>query len=152
MRHGRRIRTCVEDSMMKNDKRFAPAVVIVDGDHAIRSALTFSLELAGYAVDSYPSGEALLQEQAMPAEACMIIDYGLPGINGLQLLRALRARRVTSPAILLATNPTRSLRAQAHAAGTPIVEKPLLTEDLEKSVSRAFETGACPAQAEAAMP
>jgi FixJ family two-component response regulator len=138
--------------MIENDKRFAPPVVIVDGDHAIRSALTFSLELAGYAVDSYPSGEALLQEQAMPMDACMIIDYGLPGINGLQLLRALRTRHVTSPAILLATNPTRNLRAQAHAAGTPIVEKPLLTEDLEKSVRRAFETAAGPARFEAALP
>jgi FixJ family two-component response regulator len=132
----------MEDSMIGNDKRLAPPVVIVDGDHAIRSALTFSLELAGYAVDSYPSGEALLQGQAMPANACMIIDYGLPGIDGLQLLRALRTRHVRSPAILLATNPTRSLRAQARAAGAPIVEKPLLTEDLEKCVSEAFETAA----------
>lgn len=125
--------------MIANDKTFSPYLVIVDGDLAIRSALTFSFELGGFAVNSFPSGEALLQERVLPADACLIIDYELPGINGLQLLRALRMRHVTSPAILITTNPTRRLRADAETAGVPIVEKPLLTEDLEESVYRALE-------------
>lgn len=133
--------------MIASDTTLSPQLIIVDGDLAIRSALTFSLELGGFAVDSYASGEALLRESVLPDDACMIIDYELPGINGLQLLRALRLRRVTSPAILTATNPTRRLRAEARAAGTPIVEKPLLTEDLEKSVHRAFKSAAGRTQA-----
>jgi two-component system response regulator FixJ len=87
----------------------------------------------------------------LPTDACMIIDYELPGINGLQLLRALRLRHVTSPAILITTNPTRRLRAEAQAAGMPIVEKPLLTEDLERSVHRAFEQASSPAYHEKAI-
>ena len=128
--------------MIENEKAFSPHLVIVDGDLAIRSALTFSLELGGYVVDSYASGEALLEERVLPTETCMIIDYELPGINGLQLLKALRMRHATSPAILLATNPTRRLRAEAQATGIPIVEKPLLTEDLEEAVHKAFEDAA----------
>ena len=131
--------------MIASGKPFSQRLVLVDGDLAIRSALTFSLELGGFAVDSYPSGEALLQEEAFPTAACLIIDYELPGINGLQLLCALRTRHVTSPAILITTNPTRRLRAEAQAAGIPIVEKPLLTEDLEKSVYRALEGPISPA-------
>jgi two-component system response regulator FixJ len=134
-----------------NDTILSQHLIIVDGDLAIRSALTFSLELGGFAVDSYPSGEALLQERVLPTDACMIIDYELPGINGLQLLRALRLRHVTSPAILVTTNPTRRLRAEAQAAGMPIVEKPLLTEDLERSVHRAFEQASSPAYHEKAI-
>src|SRR5581483_12348865 len=42
-----------EDTMIENEKAFSPHLVIVDGDLAIRSALTFSLELGGYVVDSY---------------------------------------------------------------------------------------------------
>lgn len=125
--------------MTASGKPFSQRLLIVDGDLAIRSALTFSLELNGFAVDSYSSGEAILQEEALPSEACLIIDYDLPGIDGLQLLRALRTRHVVSPAILITTNPTRRLRAEAQAAGIPIVEKPLLTEDLEKSVRKAFK-------------
>jgi two-component system response regulator FixJ len=137
--------------MITHDKKPSQHLVVVDGDLAIRSALTFSLELGGFAVESYPSGEALLQEHVLPTDVCLIIDYELPGINGLQLLRALRLRHVTSPAILITTNPTRRLRAEAHAAGMPIVEKPLLTEDLEKSVHTAFEDAASPAYREKAI-
>lgn len=137
--------------MIANDKTLLQHLVIVDGDLAIRSALTFSLELGGFAVESYSSGEALLQERALPTDTCMIIDYELPGINGLQLLRALRLRHVTSPAILITTNPTRRLRAEAETAGIPIVEKPLLTEDLERSVHRAFEDAARTAYLEKAV-
>lgn len=137
--------------MITHDKKPSQHLVVVDGDLAIRSALTFSLELGGFAVDSYPSGEALLQARALPTDACMIIDYELPGINGLQLLRALRLRHVTSPAILITTNPTRRLQAEAQAAGVPIVEKPLLTEDLEQTVHRAFEDAASPAYRDEAV-
>ena len=125
--------------MLGNIHPSFPHLLIVDADVAIRNALTFALELSGFVVDSYPSAEALLQEQTLPADACLIIDYELPGINGLQLLRSLRMRRVESAAILITTNPTRKLRAEAQAAGIPIVEKPLLTEDLERTLHRVFE-------------
>lgn len=130
--------------MLATEKPFSKHLIVVDGDPAIRNALTFSLELGGFAVDCYSNGEALLQEEVLPSGACLIIDYDLSGINGLHLLRALRARHVMSPAILIATNPTRRMRAEAEAAGTPIVEKPLLTEDLEKSVHMAFEAAKRP--------
>jgi FixJ family two-component response regulator len=138
--------------MPATEKHLSKHLVVVDGDPAIRSALTFSLELGGFAVDCYSHGEALLQEKVLPAEACLIIDYDLPGINGLHLLRALRALHVTSPAILIATNPTRRMRAEAEAAGAPIVEKPLLTEDLEKRVRMAFEAAKRPVRIGEGLP
>jgi FixJ family two-component response regulator len=126
-------------SMPSSSQSSAPHVVIVDSDVAIRNALTFALEMDGFTVESHPGGEALLQQCAWPARTCLIIGHELSGLNGLELLQALRMRKVTAAAVLTMTNPTRRHRAEAAAAGVPIVEKPLLSEELEKAVHDAIE-------------
>ena len=69
---------------------------------------------------------------------CLVLDYNLPGIDGLDLLERLRAAEVTLPAILITTNPRKALRARAALAGVQIVEKPLLTDALRDSVNAAL--------------
>jgi FixJ family two-component response regulator len=64
----------------------------------------------------------------------MVIDYKLPGADGLSLLSDLRERGVTLPAILITSHPTQSLRRRAAAATAPIVEKPLLGDVLSNAV------------------
>jgi FixJ family two-component response regulator len=63
-----------------------------------------------------------------------VLDYNLPGIDGLDLLERLRAAEVNLPAILITTNPRRALRLQAAIVGAQIIEKPLLTDALRDSV------------------
>jgi hypothetical protein len=50
----------------------------------------------------------------------------------------LRRRNVTLPALLITTNPNRSLRNAARAADVPIVEKPLLGDTLLRSIRAAL--------------
>ena len=121
-----------------------PTIIVVDDDAAVRSSLKFMLELDGYTVDTHESGEALTARTWLPRRACLVLDYALPGMNGLQLLHVLRSRNVDLPAVLITTNPTRSLRAEAAAAGAPIVEKPLLSNALLRSVERALAGGRDP--------
>jgi len=116
-----------------------PHVVIVDRDIAILNALTFALEMAGFTAESYPDGAALPPHCDWPVRTCLIVSYELGGTNGLELLKVLRRRKVTAPAVLIITNPTRRHRAAAVADGITIVEKPLLNEDLEKAVRHALE-------------
>jgi FixJ family two-component response regulator len=117
-----------------------PMVVIVDDDAAVREALAFTLELEGFAVAGLETGEALLR-QSLPVEgACLLIDERLPGISGLEALLRLRARRVTLPAILMTSHPDRLLRAAAHTAGVPILEKPLFAEVLTLAVRAALRS------------
>ncbi len=126
--------------MQTRPHQAAPRIAVIDGDPAVRSALAFCLELDGYAVEGYASAEAAVSKLA--TAACLVLDDRLPGMRGLQLVRTLREKGLTLPAILVATNPTRRLRAEARAAGISIVEKPLLTEALEDSVRRALEAAA----------
>jgi FixJ family two-component response regulator len=115
-----------------------PLVLIVDDDSALRSALKFALELEGFRVDACDSGEALLAYDLPDDDACLVIDERLPGVNGLEALRQLRARDVALPAVLITTNPQPTLRAAAAAAGVPIVEKPLLNDALLGSIRAAL--------------
>jgi FixJ family two-component response regulator len=64
----------------------------------------------------------------------------MPGMNGLDLISELRARRIDTPAILITSHPNQTLRDRAAVAGIPIVEKPLLNSLLDhvrRTVSQA---------------
>ncbi|MEW5685388.1 MAG: response regulator [Pseudomonadota bacterium] len=116
-----------------------PAVLVVDDDAAVRSALAFSLELQGLDVTTCESGEALLLSDLPAADACLVIDERLPGISGMETVRRLRDRNVALPAILITTNPGPGLREAAREAGVPIVEKPLIGDALVAAICRALK-------------
>ena len=118
-----------------------PTIVVVDDDKAVRSALTFAFELDGFRVEAHASGEALCAA-GVPSRGCLVLDYELPGMNGLDLLRRLRAQAVALPAVLITTQPKRAVRLEAAAAGVPIVEKPLMSNALLECVQRALEEAA----------
>jgi FixJ family two-component response regulator len=112
-----------------------PIVCVVDDDADLLGALRFALEIDGYAVRAYASGEALLAESdPTRGAACLVLDYLLPGMNGIDLLEALRRRGVTSPAILITTHPASLLRRRAAKLGVRIVEKPLFGENLARAI------------------
>jgi two-component system, LuxR family, response regulator FixJ len=109
-------------------------VLVVDDDSALAESLQFAMELEGFKVQTFADAESLLSARAYPKRGCLVIDVKLPGIDGLELLKQLRARGVTLPAVLITTNPTSSLRVHAAAAAAPIVEKPLLQDELIDTV------------------
>jgi two-component system, LuxR family, response regulator FixJ len=113
-------------------------VVVVDDDIAVRNSLKFSLEIDGYAVQAYAGASEPLDKADLAGRGCLVIDYNLPGTDGLTVLARLRARGVLMPAILITSHPSPGLRARAAAAGVPIVEKPLLGNALLDAVHDAF--------------
>jgi FixJ family two-component response regulator len=101
--------------------------VVVDDDAAIRKALQFALEQEGYAVRVYASAEALLEEADIHADACLVVDYRMPGMNGLDLLEVLRSRALLMKAILISPAISPEMRRRGSAYGVQaFVEKPLI--------------------------
>lgn len=117
----------------------APTILLVDDDLAVLRAMHFSLELEGYLVDPHASAETLAARDDFPAKGCLVVDYNLPGMDGLALLACLRSRLVRLPAILITSNPGRDLKRRAVAAGVAIVEKPLLGDALTDGVRTALD-------------
>jgi len=117
-----------------------PLVVIVDDDPAICSSLAFSLQTEGFSVRSYASGTELLGDALTTEASCLVIDYQLPGMNGLDLVAELRRRQVAAPAILITTHPSITIRERAAAAGVAVIEKPLLSDALFHEIHAALHT------------
>ena len=115
-----------------------PVVFLVDDDPAVAHAVQFSFDLEGLDVRSFSDAESLLASGDLPQRGCLILDYNLPGADGLELLDRLRANGVRMPAVLITTNPRTLLRARAATAGVPIIEKPLLTDALLTAVRSAL--------------
>lgn len=111
-----------------------PVVLVIDGDPAVRNSLKFALEIEGFSVRVYSSGAELLDERDMPESGCIVTDYHLPGMNGLDLLARLGERNVALPAILIATHPSATIRNRAMLAGVRLIEKPLLSDTLFQGI------------------
>jgi FixJ family two-component response regulator len=121
-----------------------PIVLVIDDDPGVRSSLKFALEVEGFAVRTYPTGSDLLDEEDMPESGCVVADYHLPGMNGLDLLARLRDRKVSLPAILITTDPSAEVRGRAATAGVRLVEKPLLSDALFQGIRAALGEAARP--------
>ena len=109
-------------------------ILLVADDPAMRGAIAFALEIAGFDVGTYAGGEAVLAEPSLPGGACLVIDHRLPRIDAIALLRSLRARGARTPAIVITSNPTRALRHQIEEARACLIEKPLLGDALAMAI------------------
>src|SRR5215203_2086908 len=99
-------------------------VLIVEDDEAVRNSLKFALELEGLDVRLYRSGPELLDSH-LPDSGCLVVDYHMPGMNGVELMDRLRTRSVALPAILITTKITDQMRDRATRSGfAEVIEKP----------------------------
>lgn len=119
-----------------------PLLILVEDDAALVDSLSFAFELEGFRVRSYFLPETLLDGALPEGAACMVVDLNLPGMDGIRLIDELRARGDAVPAVLITTHPTAQTRAEATDRGLPIVEKPLLTDDLLQQVRTLLPGGA----------
>jgi two-component system, LuxR family, response regulator FixJ len=116
-----------------------PALIVVDDDAAVRHSLKFALEMDGFAVWLYADASEVLDEPNLPTYGCLLIDYYLPDLNGLELLAKLRRHGVALPALLTTGHPSIALRRRVRQAGIRLVEKPLLGDGLADMIRDSLE-------------
>jgi two-component system, LuxR family, response regulator FixJ len=117
-------------------------ILILDDDTAVRNSLKFSLEAEGFSVRAYASPNELLNETSLPHPSCLIVNYNMPAMNGLEFVARLRDRHLSMPVILATGHLSDNIRRRAAAAGVFTIEKPFLGNRLFEFVERAFEQGA----------
>ena len=115
-------------------------VVFVDDDEAVLAVLTAYFRSLGYRTRGYDGGAALLEGlQWSPEIDCIVTDVKMPGMDGLEVLAALRARGVLSPVVLMTGHGDITLAVQAMKAGAfDFLEKPLNPEKLGEIVKSAI--------------
>ena len=116
-------------------------VLVLDDDSAVRDSLKFSLEIEGFEVRTYASPMDLLNDEALLAASCLIVDYHMPTMNGLDVVARLRNRRRSMPAILVTSHPDSGIRERAVAAGVVLVEKPFRGAFLMDCIRAALDPG-----------
>jgi FixJ family two-component response regulator len=94
-----------------------PLVAVVDDDESVRMALASLLRSVGFAVLLFSSAEELLHRQNLPSIRCLILDWRMPGMDGLQLQNYLIANGWRVPIIFLTAHRSEEGRAQALTGG-----------------------------------
>jgi two-component system response regulator MprA len=95
----------------------AVRILIVDDDRALRDALRRALVLGGYDTVPADSGEAALLEVASSPPDAVVLDIGLPDIDGLEVCRRLRGAGNRVPVLMLTARDAVSDRIDGLDAG-----------------------------------
>jgi len=92
-------------------------ILVVDDDRALRDALRRALSLAGYEVVLAETGQHGLTQTAGTAPDAVVLDVGLPDLDGLEVCRRLRQSGNRVPVLMLTARDTVSDRIDGLDAG-----------------------------------
>ena len=100
-------------------------VYIVEDDEAVARSVAALLQLCGYETEHFASADLLLERVGALRPGCLLIDYALPGWNGLAALAELRARGHRWPAIMMTGHDLEVVEGEARRWGVRcVIEKP----------------------------
>jgi two-component system response regulator FixJ len=127
-------------------------IYVVDDDEAVRQSLAFLLGSAGLAVRLYDSAASFLAGLSGVSGGCLITDIRMPGMSGLELLHALKAKSCRLPTIVITGHGDVPLAVEAMKAGAiDFIEKPFDQEVLLGAVKTALERGGGASEEERAV-
>jgi two-component system response regulator MprA len=92
-------------------------VLVVDDDRALRDALRRTLSLAGYDVELAENGQHGLSRVAAASPDAVVLDVGMPGIDGLEVCRTLREAGNRVPILMLTARDAVADRIDGLDAG-----------------------------------
>jgi two-component system response regulator QseB len=109
----------------------APAVLLVEDDRELAALLARLLADEGYAVDHAPDGQRGLHLALTGRYDVLVVDRGLPAVEGLDLLGRLRRRGVSTPTLVLSARGTARDRVEGLDAGAEdYLAKPFDVDEL----------------------
>lgn len=118
----------------------SPIVFLVDDDEAIRKSLTRALSKRDFEVKSFGSADEFLNAYDNSQIGCLILDYGLPGMNGLELQKLLLKNGFIIPIIFITGHGGVPESVEAMKMGAiDFLEKPFRQIELIKCINLALE-------------
>ncbi len=112
-------------------------VVLVEDDALVRKLLEKRLIAAGWLVSGLRDGRGLLAHLGSHPADLILIDLGLPHIDGLALVENLRANGIDTPVMILTAYDLPHLHATVRSTGAnELVRKPYDPEELLRRMQR----------------
>ena len=115
-------------------------IFVVDDDADVLGSLRFLLETEGYAVKTFANGAELLSSRLPGPGDCLVLDYKMEGMNGLELVREIRDRHISTPVVIITVYE--GAVAKAAALGLQhVILKPHIEESLITHIQAALREG-----------
>jgi two-component system response regulator MprA len=106
-------------------------LLVVDDDPSVREALALVLDLNGFDVTTAVDGRDAIRALAVAAPDAMILDVLMPGLDGLEVCRRIRATGDRTPVLMLTARAEVSERVAGLEAGADdYLAKPFVREEL----------------------
>jgi two-component system, NtrC family, nitrogen regulation response regulator NtrX len=117
----------------------ADSILIVDDERGIRETLRGVMEDEGFAADAVATGEECLKALERRAYGCVLLDVWLPGIDGLETLKQLRAAGSDCAVVIISGHGNIETAVRATKLGAfDFIEKPLSIERTVLTVRNAL--------------
>jgi FixJ family two-component response regulator len=94
-----------------------PIVAIVDDDEAVGNAIEVLMRSVGLVARAFSSGEEFLRSPELSRTGCLVVDFDMPRMNGLDLYNNLSRLGKEIPTVLITAYPSDDVYARALQAG-----------------------------------
>ena len=116
-----------------------PIVFVVDDDISVRESIESLIRSAGWRAETFASAQEFLTRPRVLAPSCLVLDVGLPDINGLDLQRRV-AHRIDLPIIFITGHGDVAMTVQAMKAGAvEFLTKPFSCDVLLSAMRNAIQ-------------
>lgn len=114
-------------------------IAVIDDDDAVRDSISTLLEAYGLPVRCFASGPEFLQSDFQRQTACLVLDYHMPEMTGIDLLLELQRRGLSYPTILITGLSDGMIQKRAYAAGVlDVLRKPTQDKAIVEAIRRAL--------------
>ena len=120
-------------------------IYIVDDDFAMRDSLEMLFTSHDYGAKLFRDGNEFLQASSFLPFGVLIVDLQMPGMDGLELLDRLNARKIKFPVVVITGFGNITIAVKAMRAGAiDFVEKPFTNETIFASIELALASERAP--------
>src|SRR5438552_5499356 len=115
-------------------------VFVVDDDVSVRESLELLIRCAGWRPETFASAQEFLARPRVVAPSCLVLDVGLPDLNGLDLQKRVAVDRIDMPIIFITGYGDVPMTVQAMKAGAiEFLTKPFGDDTLLSAIRQAIE-------------
>jgi len=125
-------------------------VYVIDDDEAMRDSLMFLLDSAGFEVTLFEAARQFLDALPTLSFGCVVSDVRMPGIDGIELLKRLKATHSAFPIVIMTGHGDVPLAVEAMKLGAvDFLEKPFEDDRLIAMIDAAIREAEPAAKSEA---